>query len=179
MARVWFEVTIRGNFNVLTSFQPRAAPDASVIHVSSSAFHLQYMPGYSAYRASKSAATKVFEYFSHENPRLFVLQVHPDLILGTTMSEKFGKSAVDSGLVPDDIELSGDFAVWAVSKEARFLNRRFSWANWDVEELQVDKKIIEANSSKFTVGLSGWLDHSKGFPIKIISNNVSKTIMTL
>ena len=157
-----FEVTIRGNFNLLRAFQPRATPDASLIHISSSALHIPYMPGYSAYRASKIAATKVFEYFSYENPGVFVLQVHPGLIIGTTMSEKFGKSALDAGLVPDDITLSGDFVVWAVSNEAKFLNGRFVWANWDVEELQAHRKDIEADRTKFTVGLIGWPDPLDG-----------------
>lgn len=40
--------------------------------------------------------------------------------------------------------MAGDYAVWAASKEARFLHGRFVWAAWDVEELakgEVRKRI--------------------------------------
>lgn len=38
------------------------------------------MPGYSSYRASNSAAYKMFEYFGNEHPNLRVVQVHPGFI---------------------------------------------------------------------------------------------------
>ncbi|KAF9876600.1 hypothetical protein CkaCkLH20_06008 [Colletotrichum karsti] len=151
-----FEVTVRGNFNLLRAFQPLAAADASVIHISTAAIHLPYMFGFSSYRASKSAATKMFEYFRDENPGFFVLQVHPGLIGGTVMSEKFAPAVKDLGLVYDDIKLSGDFVVWALSDEARFLDGRFVHANWDVEELKALKGDVEKDASKFTIGLQGW-----------------------
>lgn len=56
------------------------------------------------------------------------------------------------------VELPGDFVVWAVSPEARFLNGRFVWANWDVDELKDDKDEIIANPRKFTLGLIGSSD---------------------
>ncbi|OHE93837.1 hypothetical protein CORC01_10858 [Colletotrichum orchidophilum] len=151
-----FEISVRGNFHLLRAFQPLAAPHAAVIHISTAAIHLPYMFGYSAYRASKSAATKMFEYFRDENPGFFVLQVHPGLIGGTAMSEKFGASVEAFGLTYDDIALSGDFVVWAVSEEAAFLNGRFIHANWDVEELKALREGLEKDQSRFTIGLQGW-----------------------
>ncbi|KAJ0331031.1 hypothetical protein COL922a_012058 [Colletotrichum nupharicola] len=151
-----FEVTVKGNFNLLRAFHPLAALNASVIHISTAAIHLPYMPGFSSYRASKSAATKMFEYFRDENPGMFVLQVHPRLIGGTAMSEKFAPRVEELGLVYDDIALPGDFVVWAVSEEARFLNGRFVHANWDVEELRAMRGELEKNAQKFTIGLQGW-----------------------
>lgn len=50
--------------------------------------------------------------------------------------------------------LPGDFTVWAVSPEARFLNGKFVWANWDVEELKAMAKEI-VDSDKFSLGLLG------------------------
>ncbi|WYZ42742.1 hypothetical protein EsH8_VI_000441 [Colletotrichum jinshuiense] len=151
-----FEITVRGNFNLLRAFQPLAAPDASVIHISTAAIHLPYMFGFSAYRASKSAATKMFEYFHDENPGLFVLQVHPGLIGGTAMSVKFATTVEELGLVYDDIALPGDFVVWALSEEGKFLNGRFVHANWDVEELKGLRGELEKDQSRFTIGLQGW-----------------------
>ncbi|KAF6818214.1 short chain dehydrogenase reductase [Colletotrichum musicola] len=150
-----FEVSVRGNFNLLRAFQPLAAEDASVIHVSTAAIHLPYMPGFSSYRASKIAATKMFEYFRSENPGTFVLQVHPGLIR-TPMADKFAPAADDMGLVFDDVALPGDFVVWALSEEARFLDGRFVHANWDVEELKTMKGELEKDEGRFTMGLLGW-----------------------
>ncbi|WQF84781.1 Putative short-chain dehydrogenase/reductase SDR, NAD(P)-binding domain superfamily [Colletotrichum destructivum] len=150
-----FEISVRGNFNLLRAFHPHASPAASVIHISTAAIHLPHMPGHSAYRASKSAATKLFEYYRDENPQFFVLQVHPGLI-ETGMAEKFASAVVELGLKYDDIALPGDFTVWALSGEAAFLNGRFVHANWDVEELQGLREELEKDQSRFTIGLQGW-----------------------
>ena len=51
--------------------------------------------------------------------------------------------------------LPGDFVTWVVSPEADFLNGRYVWANWNVEELQAMKdKILEENM--LVMGLRGW-----------------------
>ncbi|KAK1981141.1 hypothetical protein LZ30DRAFT_593345 [Colletotrichum cereale] len=151
-----FEISVRGNFNLLRAFHPHASPSASLVHVTTAAVHLPFMPGYSAYRASKIAATKLFEQFHGENPGFFVVQVHPGLIGGTAMSEKFGATVEELGLAYDDIELPGDFVVWALSSEAEFLNGRFVHANWDVEELKGLRAELERDPTRFTIGLQGW-----------------------
>lgn len=151
-----FEVSVRGNFNLLRAFRPLAAAEgASVIHISTAAVHLPYMPGFSSYRASKIAATKMFEYFRHENPGVFVLQVHPGLVR-TPMADKFAPAADEMGLVFDDVALPGDFVMWALSGEARFLDGRFVHANWDVEELMAMRGELEKDEGRFTLGLLGW-----------------------
>ncbi|KDN60835.1 hypothetical protein CSUB01_08147 [Colletotrichum sublineola] len=151
-----FEISVRGNFNLLRAFHPHASPSASVFHISTAAIHLPHQLGYSAYRASKIAATKMFEHFHGENPGFFVIQVHPGLIGGTAMSEKFGSSVEALGLAYDDIELPGDFVVWTLSSEAGFLNGRLVHANWDVEELKGLRGELERDPSRFTMGLQGW-----------------------
>jgi hypothetical protein len=45
--------------------------------------------------------------------------------------------------------LPASFMVWAASKEARFLNGKFAWANWDVDELKAAAAAIEGS-------LLGW-----------------------
>lgn len=54
------------------------------------------------------------------------------------------------------VTLAGDFVNWAISPEARFLNGRFVWANWDVEELKAMAPELAKNPEKFTMGLRGW-----------------------
>ncbi|KAH7165653.1 hypothetical protein EDB81DRAFT_917730 [Dactylonectria macrodidyma] len=147
-----FETTVRGNFNLLQAFHAFASQRATVIHISSSAIHLPYMEGYSSYRSSKLAAYKLFEYYQEENPNFTIIQIHPGLISGTAMTEKFGPSVEKFGLVYDDVTLSGDFAVWAASKEASFLKGRLVWATWDVDELKAMKDEIEVDKARFTMG---------------------------
>lgn len=89
-----FEINVLGNLNVVQAFRPVAAPGAAVVHISSLAADMPYVPTNGGYSASKAAATKLFEYVHNENPDLFVVQVHPGLILTTDMALHFG-SAVE------------------------------------------------------------------------------------
>jgi hypothetical protein len=41
--------------------------------------------------------------------------------------------------------------VWAASDEAKFLNGKFVWANWDVELKAGEESIV--GGEKFTLGL--------------------------
>jgi hypothetical protein len=53
--------------------------------------------------------------------------------------------------------LPGHYAVWAASDEAKFLHGRFTWANWDVEELtsEESKKKVEEDDAYLRVGVIG------------------------
>ncbi|KAK3348730.1 hypothetical protein B0T25DRAFT_546395 [Lasiosphaeria hispida] len=162
---VWwegFEVNVRGNFNLVRAFLPRASREGgSVVYISSAAAHgPPYLPNQSSYSVSKAGATKMFECLRFEHPDLFVLSVQPGLVGDTGMSAGFEHVArglqMDMADLPwDDVALPGDFVVWAVSPEARFLSGRFVWANWDVEELKADRDAILADPRKFTQGLVG------------------------
>ncbi|CZR63830.1 related to peroxisomal short-chain alcohol dehydrogenase [Phialocephala subalpina] len=147
-----FEVNVRGNFNVVIAFVPVAEKDASIVNISTRVTHLGYLPGYSAYHTSKLASAKFFEYVHHKYPDFFVLNVHPGVI-GATMDAKTVESGTE--LPYDEIELPADFVVWAVSPEANFLNGKFVWAHWDIEDLQAMSQKIEG-TEKFTFGLLGW-----------------------
>ncbi|KAK8045929.1 hypothetical protein PG996_013993 [Apiospora saccharicola] len=151
-----FEVNVRGRFNLLRAFAPVAADGGVVVHVSTAALHMAYMPGYSSYRASNSAATKMFEYFGNEHPELRVVQVHPGLIRTPLTSKIMPSFEGTEGLPWDDVELSGDFVNWASSSEAAFLKDRFVHVNWDVEELMQRKEDLEKDPFLFMVSLKGW-----------------------
>ncbi len=47
------------------------------------------------------------------------------------------------------------FSVWAASPEAQFLNGKYVWCNWDVNELKDMAPEIQ-NSPRFSHGLVGW-----------------------
>jgi hypothetical protein len=53
------------------------------------------------------------------------------------------------------VKLPADFMVWAASPEAKFLNGKLVWANWDVDELVARKEEISSGSA-LTIGLNGW-----------------------
>ncbi|KAL2062207.1 hypothetical protein VTL71DRAFT_6473 [Oculimacula yallundae] len=147
-----FEVNVKGNFNVVTAFVPVAAEGAAIINISTGIAHLKYVPGYSGYHTSKLAAAKFFEYVHIEYPEFFVLNVHPGVIM-TAMNAKNAGTGVEFAF--DTMELPTNFVVWAVSPEAKFLNGKFVWSHWDVDDLKAISKEIES-TDKFTLGLLGW-----------------------
>ncbi|KAJ9608766.1 hypothetical protein H2200_006537 [Cladophialophora chaetospira] len=146
-----FEINVKGNFNLVRAFLPYAAEKAAVINVSTGITHYQ-APGYSGYHASKLAAVKIFDYLHQEHPDFFVLSVHPGVFL-TEMGSKAKEQGIEFPL--DDIELPAHFVVWAVSPEAQFLNGKFVWAHWDIDELTEMRQEIEG-TNKFTMGLLGF-----------------------
>jgi NAD(P)-dependent dehydrogenase (short-subunit alcohol dehydrogenase family) len=81
-----FSINVRGSHNVLTAFLPVAAPDATVINISSGIIG-GVVPGASAYTSSKLAAARVFEFFQAENPGFRVVNLAPGVIM-TDMHQK-------------------------------------------------------------------------------------------
>lgn len=148
-----FEINVKGNFNLLRAFHPLAAPEATVIHISTSAMYTEFMHGFSAYRGSKMASYKMYEWYSKENPDKVVIQFHPGLILDTAITRPIVDVIKEYKLIPEDVSLPSDFAVWAASDEAKFLNGRMVECMWDVDELKAAKEQLEASWEKFTVGL--------------------------
>ncbi|KAF4998238.1 hypothetical protein FGRMN_3287 [Fusarium graminum] len=148
-----FEINVKGNFNLLRAFHPLATAGATVIHVSSNAMYIEFMEGFSAYRGSKMASYKVFEWFSRENPDKVVIQFHPGLILDTAITRPIMGVIKDHGLIAEDVSLPSDFSVWAASEEAKFLNGRMVECMWDVDELKATKEQLESSWDRFTMGL--------------------------
>ncbi|KPA35151.1 short-chain type dehydrogenase reductase [Fusarium langsethiae] len=111
--------------------------------------HLPYLPGYSAYSASKLGFAKIMEYVQHEHPDLRVFSIQPGAV-ETAMQSKSGIPAVD------DISLPASYCVWlAGSKDADSLKGRFLWTNWDVDELK--GRVDEIKEKNLLVhGLNGW-----------------------
>lgn len=151
-----FEINTKGNFNLLRAFDHFSAPAARVIHVSSRSTYMEFMEGFSGYRASKLAAYKLFSWYASENLDKVVHQFDPGFVFDTGMTgptSPFEALIKEKGLVGDDIELPSDFAVWLASDEANFLSGRFVECAWDVEELKAAKGELEASWNKWTIGL--------------------------
>ncbi|KAK5677437.1 hypothetical protein LTS10_010009 [Elasticomyces elasticus] len=151
-----FEVNVKGNYNLTRAFLPHAMEDAVILNVTTGALHIPYIPKFSGYTSSKMAAARLFEYLHHEQPDKFVLNVHPGVIK-TAMGDKAGLEGVPF----DNVNLPAAFVVWASSAGAKFLNGKFIWASWDVDELKaMATKLSESND--FTLGLLGWPPMERG-----------------
>jgi hypothetical protein len=50
-------------------------------------------------------------------------------------------------------KLPGDFSVWLASPEADFLNGRYVWSAWDVDEMIAMKEKVASDPSLLTMGL--------------------------
>lgn len=165
------DVNVKGNFNLIRAFIPYATKNASILNISSGMIHVHSVEGNSGYHTSKLASVKLFDYVHAEHPDFFVLNIQPGVIK-TAMYDK-QMEASGRQLPADDSEyrlhsfhyvhdtnchvvsLPAHFAVWASSPEARFLNGKFVWAHWDVEELKAMASEIQ-DTNKFTLGLLGW-----------------------
>jgi hypothetical protein len=51
------------------------------------------------------------------------------------------------------VKLAGDFALWLASPEADFLNGRYMWAAWDVDEMIAMKEKVGGDPSLLTMSL--------------------------
>jgi NAD(P)-dependent dehydrogenase (short-subunit alcohol dehydrogenase family) len=90
-----FSINVRGSHNVLSAFLSVAAPDATVINITSGIIS-GVVPGASAYTASKLAAARVFEFFQAENPEFRVVNLAPGVVL-TDMHQKSVKHFEEKG----------------------------------------------------------------------------------
>lgn len=69
-------------------------------------------------------------------------------------TEEARKYARDAGYV-DDESLPSHFFVWLSTPDAQFLNGRFVFANWDLEQLVARKEEI-LGSDLLTSVVQGW-----------------------
>ena len=84
-----FEVNVKGPIVTTQAFLKVAAPNATVINVTSGTAHIPYIPGSSGYSTAKMASARFMEFLQHEEPGLRVFNLHPGSIL-TDMARKAG-----------------------------------------------------------------------------------------
>ncbi|KAK4504234.1 hypothetical protein PRZ48_005150 [Zasmidium cellare] len=138
---------VLSTLNTAHAFLPRAAKDAYFLNVSTGLVHMLPRAGIGAHAASKAAAMKLVEYIQAENPELHVVSLQP----GSVPTEATANMKVQGKDSPD---LPGQFCVWLVSEEAKFLKGKYVWANWDVRELMGRKEEIQG-SRLLTIMLEG------------------------
>lgn len=171
------EINLRGALHVAKAFLNYASAKAVAVNVSSSAAHLDFGPGFVSYSTAKMAVVRLWNSLSFSNPALSVFHVQPGVVDTDMNREAGGVKAIgfeDHGELncqPGNYHMEADinlvslpasFMLWLASPEARFLNGRFLWANWDVDELKAQAKEIE-EGTRFSVGLVGWPFGDSGF----------------
>ncbi|KAK5989001.1 hypothetical protein PT974_10499 [Cladobotryum mycophilum] len=128
-----------------------------MLDVSTMAIHdFDFPPRFPKYATSKNAGTLLIQQISKDvtPDDMQVISFHPGIVF--TSAAKTAGITIDD-LTFDDEDLSGHFAVWAASEEARFLHGRFVWAAWDVDELSTGeiRERIENETNYLTVGVVG------------------------
>lgn len=161
---------LTGNVNIAHAFLKHATQNATLIETNSSASHLILPAGWAAYSVAKAATARFYASLAIEHPDMSFFSVHPGVV-ETDMAKEAGYKPQKEGedfiyaeaqsdvvsLISqyDDVNLSASFMVWLASGEARFLNGKFLWANWDVEELKARKEEVQ-NSQYLSLGLIQW-----------------------
>lgn len=164
---ITFDMNVRGPLTVMQTFIQAARKESpttprTIINLPSGAAHIPYAQTMAAYGTSKLANAKLTEYAHHENPDWNVFNMQPGVV-ATELARKSGRKA------PDAPELPAGFAVWlAKSPEARKLNGRFVWANWDVNEVLDRVEEIEKRGL-LMLSLKGWAEEYSGEDLKAIA----------
>ncbi|PTB70202.1 NAD(P)-binding protein [Trichoderma citrinoviride] len=146
---------VGANYDLIQRFYHQK--NRSLVNLSTMAIHaFEQVRMFPAYCASKNAGTLLVQLFAQDvSPDdMQVLSFHP----GAIWTDGVKKSGVPKeAFAWDDETLASNYAVWAASDEAKFLHGRFTWAAWDVEELQSEefKKRLEEKPTYLQVGVVG------------------------
>ncbi|EHK24038.1 uncharacterized protein TRIVIDRAFT_46068 [Trichoderma virens Gv29-8] len=144
-----YTINVFGTVNVTQNFlKHRAAKGASgtavVITLNTIAAYEFDIPALTAYGSSKAALARLMELVAFDVPKDVArfISVHPGAV-ATDMGHRAG---VIESLTVTEASLTGDFTAWLGSEEASFLDGRFVWVNWDVDELLARKQEILDNN---------------------------------
>ncbi|KAK0712491.1 hypothetical protein B0T26DRAFT_803564 [Lasiosphaeria miniovina] len=164
---IWdtFGVNVRNLLLLTERFhgQANAADRPKVLlNVSTSSIHISnnaYQPLAAArpeYALTKGTAVLALKYIAQdvEPEKLQIISFNPGMIF----TEPWRKAGATEDFLPfDDASLPGNFAVWAASREARFLHGRYVWASWDVDELAQGelKKRLDSDVDFLRVSVGG------------------------
>ena len=160
-----FEVNILGTAQVVQAFlrhrranaqqRDQLLPPAVVLSLNTGAALNYPVPSSTSYASSKAALARFNELLAVDVPESEArfVALHP----GVVKTDMYDRSP-GAHLAPvTEAKLTGDWVVWAASREADFLAGRFAWVNWDVDELVSKKEeIIEGNLLKTDLKEEKW-----------------------
>jgi NAD(P)-dependent dehydrogenase (short-subunit alcohol dehydrogenase family) len=173
-----YELNVRGPLTVLQTYlraNRHHSPDTprTVINMASGGAHLPFAGPGGAYGSSKLAISKITEYAHHELPSWNIFNMQPGVV-ATDLAAQAGRKAEDQP------ELPAGFAVWLVAHpDARKLNGKFIWANWDINEVLERVEEIQKRDL-LTLTLKGWAEDFNAEDLKrragseMVKNGVDK-----
>ena len=83
------DINLRGSLNVAQAFLRYATPDAVAIEINSSAAHVNFGPGFSAYSVAKLAVYRLWDSLAFANPKLSIFHLQPGVV-DTDMNKEAG-----------------------------------------------------------------------------------------
>jgi short-subunit dehydrogenase len=108
---------------------------ATIINIVSTAGTI-IMPTTSSYSLSKLVQIQIQRFIGAENPNVVAVSMQPGTVLTTITKPAFVKFSKDTHA------LAGGTAVWLATDQAKFMNGRYTNANWSVDELMERKDEI-------------------------------------
>ncbi|KAK4233516.1 hypothetical protein C8A03DRAFT_47961 [Achaetomium macrosporum] len=160
---VWkvFETNVRALLDHTERFYKQETSSKTqkyLVNVSTSAIHLfetdaKPMP---TYALTKNSGTLLIQQIANDTDPgdMQIVSFHPGSVLSeAARSVGFVESSFDW----DDVNLSGQFAVWCASDEARFMHGRWLPAWWDVDEVKAAdfRRRLESNYHFLRIGVVG------------------------
>ncbi|KAK3702114.1 hypothetical protein LTR37_015089 [Vermiconidia calcicola] len=150
-----FQTNVIAAYHMITTYLHAAAPasgEKTIIAVSSAAANV-YIPQQVAYASSKAALSKMICALADEHAPatdgVRMVSFHPGIIYTAAAAQFVPKEAFEW----EDLNMTGNFAVWLAGKESEFLHGRFVWAQWDVDELLALKEKMANDRSFLKIGL--------------------------
>ncbi|KAI2471042.1 NAD(P)-binding protein [Annulohypoxylon bovei var. microspora] len=162
-AELWttyYDVNVRAQLDFAGRFYKQQGKGAGepkyLIHVSTLAIHKWDINAPRAYGMTKNAGAAALQTVAADVPpeKMQIINYHPGAIFTDAAR---GSGYTKDTLQWDEVDLPGQWAVWAATPEAKFLHGRFVWASWDVEELKTGelRKRIDEDPWFLKVGVKG------------------------
>lgn len=118
-----------------------------VVNLTSAAAVTIY-PTQSSYHLSKLLGLAMQAWIAAENPNVVAVALNPGVVATDMLQDKF------AFLADDKPELTGAFCVWLATKNASFLNGKYTSVHWDVVELMERQEEIK-NGKDLSIDLVG------------------------
>ncbi|KAI1168458.1 NAD(P)-binding protein [Nemania serpens] len=161
---VWktYDANVRAQLQMTERFYKQEGKGASdtknLVHVSTASIHefVAFGEEYLTYALTKHAGQLTLQLIAQDTPseKMQIVSFHP----GAIFTEAAKATGWTEDSIPwDNVNLPGNFAVWAASPEAKFLHGRFVWAAWDVEQLKSGplRKRIDEEPTFLKIGVNG------------------------
>lgn len=148
-----FDINTVATFHIISTYlnmKMQLSSGKTIISVSAFAAYMGN-PFSIGYGPSKAAAAQMIQQFAVEQAKedVRLYSFHPGSIYTPGVAQNIPKNMI----AWDDVTLPAHFARWLAGPQAAFLNGRFVWANWDVDELLQLKERIDAEKRFLTIGL--------------------------